>query len=159
DPVTMLHYAPDPGLNVPRVPEGPSPEDISSALRLIDQLIGDFPFEDEGSKANAIATLLTPIVRPAIESSVPMPLLDAPQAGTGKSLLCDVVSIIATGQAGRMFSAPKDEDEWRKVITTVVMSGAAVTIFDNIVRPLENPDLCSALTASVWADREMKTHN
>jgi hypothetical protein len=88
-----------------------------------------------------------------------MGLLDAPQAGTGKSLLCDIVSIIATAQAGRMFSAPKDEDEWRKVITTALMSGLSVIIFDNIVRPLENADLCSVLTATTWADREMKTHN
>ncbi|MGD0777415.1 MAG: hypothetical protein ABSC05_31745 [Candidatus Solibacter sp.] len=159
DPVTKLYYAPDSALEVPPIPEEPSREHINSALALIEQVIGEFPFEDDGSKANAIAALLTPIVRPAIEAPVPMGLLDAPQAGTGKSLLCDVVSIIATGQAGRMLSAPKDEDEWRKVITTALMSGAAVAIFDNIVRPLQNADLCSVLTASIWADREMKTHN
>jgi hypothetical protein len=103
--------------------------------------------------------MLTPIIKPAIDAPVPLAILDAPQAGTGKSLLCDVIAIIATGRAGEMFSAPKDEDEWRKVITTALMSGTSVVIFDNIVRPLESGDLCSVLTASTWADRAMKTHS
>jgi hypothetical protein len=159
DPATMLYYAPDPALQLPVLPERPTNEDIDGARSQIFQMIGEFPFENDASKANMVAALLTPIVRPAIQGSVPMALLDAPQAGSGKSLLCDVVSIIATGQVGRMFSAPKDEDEWRKVITTALLSGGAVIVFDNVTRPLENGDLCSALTASIWADRAMKTHD
>jgi putative DNA primase/helicase len=58
--------------------------------------------------------MLTPIIKPAIVAPAPLAILDAPQAGTGKSLLCDVIAIIATGRAGEMFSAPRDEDEWRK---------------------------------------------
>jgi hypothetical protein len=57
-----------------------------------------------------------------------------------------------------MFSAPKDEDEWRKVITTALVSGTSVVIFDNVTRPLENGDLCSVLTATTWGDRAMRTH-
>jgi hypothetical protein len=160
DATTALFYAPHPDLRVPPLPEHPSSDHVGIAVALIKQLIGDFPFEDEASYANMVAALLTPIIRPAIESSAPMALLDAPQAGSGKSLLCDVVSIIATGAAGRMFSAPaRDDDEWRKIITTELLSGGAITVFDNITRPLENGDLCSALTATLWADRIMKTHD
>ena len=159
DPATQLYYAPDPDLQIPQIPDQPGREHIQNALDVLDAAIGEFPYVDAASYANALAALLTPIIKPAINAPAPMGVLDAPQPGTGKSLLCDVIAIVATGHAAEMFSAPKDEDEWRKVITTALMSGTAVVIFDNITRPLENGDLCSVLTANIWADRAMKTHN
>jgi hypothetical protein len=159
DPATRLYYTPDPNLHLPTLVATPSRDHIKIALDLIDKAIGEFPYADPASYANAIAAMLTPIIKPAIDAPAPLGVLDAPQAGTGKSLLCDVIAIIATGCAGEMFSAPRDEDEWRKVITTALMSGTAVVIFDNITRPLESGDLCSVLTASTWADRAMRTHS
>ena len=128
-------------------------------MQLIRRAIGEFPYADQASYANAIAAMLTPIIKPAIDAPAPLAILDAPQAGTGKSLLCDVIAITATGRAGEMFSAPRDEDEWRKVITTALMTGTSVVIFDNVTRPLESGDLCSVLTAITWADRAMRTHS
>jgi hypothetical protein len=145
---------------MPEIADEPTRDQIQAALSILKKAIGEFPYEDgNASYANTLAATLTPIIKPAIDASAPLGLFDAPQAGTGKSLLCDVIAIIATGRAGKMFSAPKDEDEWRKVITTVLMSGTSVVIFDNIKRPLENADLCSVLTATTWADRAMKTHH
>jgi Bifunctional DNA primase/polymerase, N-terminal len=160
DPITRLCYTPDPDLRMPPIADEPSCDHINTALSRIKKTIGEFPYEDgDASYANTLAAMLTPIIKPAIDESAPMGLFDAPQAGTGKSLLCEVIAIIATGRAGKMFSAPLDEDEWRKVITTVLMSGTSVAIFDNITRPLQNADLCSVLTATTWADRAMKTHH
>jgi hypothetical protein len=159
DPMTHLYYAPEPNLRMPALDPEPSSDHIQMALGLIHQAIGEFPYADGASYANAIAAMLTPIIKPAISAPAPLGLLDAPQAGTGKSLLCDMIAGIATGRAGEMFSAPKDEDEWRKVITTALMGGTPVVIFDNVTRPLENGDLCQVLTATTWADRAMKTHN
>ena len=82
----------------------------------------------------------------------------SPQAGTGKSLIADVISIIATGCPGEMLSAPRGEDEWRKQITTALLSGTAVVIFDNVIRPLDNPDLCKVLTETLHSDRAFRTH-
>jgi len=132
---------------------------IEVALNLIDQVIGEFPFADQASKANAVAAMLTPIIRPAVDAPTPMGLIDAPEAGTGKSLLADVISIIATGRPSEMFSAPRDDDEWRKQITTALMTGASVVVIDNVTRRLDNGDLCRALTATLYADREFRTHH
>jgi hypothetical protein len=159
DPATRLYYSPDPSLSIPPLSDTPSSDHIEIALELIHQAIGEFPYADEASYANAIAAMLTPIIKPAIDAPAPLAILDAPQAGTGKSLLCDVIAIIATGRAGEMFSSPKDQDEWRKVITTALMSSTPVLIFDNVIRPLESGELCSVLTASTWGDRAMKTHS
>lgn len=158
DRETKLYYAPDQALNVPPIPEDPSRDHIDVALDLVDRLIGEFPFAEDFSRTNALAALLTPIVRPAINAPVPMALFDAPQAGTGKSLLADVISIVATGRPGEMFSAPRDEDEWRKQLTTALMSGCALVIIDNITRRLDNGDLCKCLTETQHADRAFRTH-
>jgi hypothetical protein len=159
DPETRLYYAPDPDLQVTEIAEHPSCDHIKAAVDLINLAIGDFPFVDHASQANAIAAMLTPIVKPAINSPTPMALLDAPQAGTGKSLIGDLISIIATGRPGEMFSAPCDEDEWRKQITMALMSGTAVVIIDNVKRPLVSPELCKALTETTHADRAFRTHD
>jgi hypothetical protein len=159
DSATRLYYSPDPSLSIPALSTEPSRDHIEIALQLIHRAIGEFPYADQASYANAIAAMLTPIIKPAIDAPAPLAIFDAPQAGTGKSLLCDVIAIIASGRAGEMFSAPRDEDEWRKVITTALMTGTLVVIFDNVTRPLESGDLCSVLTASTWADRAMRTHS
>lgn len=159
DPATRLYYVPDPNLRIPPLADVPSTDHIQMGLDLIHKAIGEFPYADAASYANALAALISPIVKPAINAPIPLGLLDAPQAGTGKSLLCDLIAIIATGRAGEMFSPPNDEDEWRKVITTVLMTGTSVAIFDNVNRPLRSGDLCSALTATTWSDRAMRTHS
>ena len=79
-------------LVVPPIPTHPSSQQIKQSLALIDEAIGEFPYTDTPSRANAIALLLTPLIRHAITGQVPIALLDAPQQGTGKSLLGKVVS-------------------------------------------------------------------
>jgi hypothetical protein len=158
DEATRLYYAPDPDLSVPAIPESPTAEEVRAAVDLIWQAIGQFPFVDDASKANAYAALQTPIVRPAINGSTPLGLLDAPMAGNGKSLLADLVSLIATGRAGEMFSAPKDVDEWRKSLTMALSTGTSIVVIDNVAGRLDNPDLCKALTEVQHVDRAFRTH-
>jgi hypothetical protein len=159
DAVTGLYYAPDPNLSIPPIVENPSSDQVAAALQFITSAIGEFPYKDGASWANAIAAFLTPIVKPAINAPAPLALFDAPQAGTGKSLLADVLSIVATGRPGEMFSAPRDEDEWRKQITTALLTGTSVVVIDNVNRKLDNPDLCKVLTETTHADREFRTHH
>jgi len=157
DQATYLFYAPAPGMRLPEIPEAPMIDDVDVMLDLIDSAIGDFPFVDPASKANAIASMLTPVVRPAITSPTPLALYDAPQAGTGKTLLAEVVAIIATGRAAETFSAPTDPEEWRKKITTALASGTGVVVIDNINYRLDSDALCSAITATTISDRVFRT--
>jgi hypothetical protein len=157
DPSSCLLYTPAPGLLVPDIPYAPMIDDVDAAVDLIDSAIGDFPFVDDASRANFIASMLTPLVRPAIDSPTPLAVYDAPQAGTGKTLLAEVVSMTATGRAAETFSAPSDEEEWRKKITTALATGASVVVIDNISRRLDSDSLCMALTATTIADRVFRT--
>jgi hypothetical protein len=158
DPATQLYYAPDPELKIPPISENPTQHQIEAARAALEQAIGEFPFVEQASRSNALATMLTPIVRSSIDSSCPMALFDAPAAGTGKTLLADVISIVATGRAGEMFSAPRDEDEWRKQITMALTSGTSVVVIDNVNRRLDNSDLCKVLTETTHADRVFRSH-
>jgi len=153
DTASGLFYAPGPGLNLPPIPDQPTRDQVSVAAALILDLIGDFPFVDQSSRANAIATILTPVCRPAIKGPTPMALIDATNAGTGKTLLSEVTSIIVSGREGALFSAPRDAEEWRKQLTSVLREGTATVIIDNVNYCLDSADLCKALTATVHGDR------
>jgi hypothetical protein len=155
DQITRVYYAPSPSLQLPAIPDEPGSEGVDSAVRLLDEVLEGFPFVDAASKANAYAMLLTPIIRRAIAGNVPIALVDAPQAGTGKSLLAEIVALIHTGSDAAMQPAPArgDESEWRKMLGAVLMNGNALTVFDNVDHRLQSASLALAVTASTWTDR------
>jgi hypothetical protein len=76
-------------------------------------------------RTNAIAAILTLVVRLTIKGATPLALFEATTQGTGKTLLSEVVSLISTGREAPMFSAPRDAEEWRKVLTSVLLEGSA----------------------------------
>jgi hypothetical protein len=105
------------------------------------------------SKANALALLLTPMLRSAIAGPVPLALIDAPQAGTGKSLLTQVLALIATGRSAAMMTVPAGDEETRKKITASLLSGTSLILLDNVAAPLLAGSLAAALTTETWSDR------
>ena len=174
DQDTRLYYIPALGLSIPEIPAHPGREAIERSLRLIDSAFGDFPFVEDlnaqlefvpadchdpglakhsASRANALAAALTPLVRPMVDGPTPLALIDAPAPGTGKTLLTEVISIIATGRPAPLFSAPREEEEWRKQITAHLCDGISMIVIDNVRDRLESAQLSKALTASVWSDR------
>lgn len=155
DAAMGLIYKPARELVIPCVPMTPADADVDRALALIWETNGEFPYIDGASKANALALLLTPVLRPAIDGQVPLALIDAPKAGTGKGLLADVISYVATGRATAVMTAPRDEEEWRKRLTSTLEEGATVISIDNVVDRLASPSLAAVLTAQVWRDRRL----
>jgi len=153
DSSTKVVYSPCSTLRIPRIPVNPSPQELCRAVAQIEDAIGQFPFRDKASRTNAYGMLLTPIVRPVIRGCVPVALVDANNPGTGKGLLTEVLSILHTGSPAAMKAAPQDKDEWRKALTSVIRSGNALTIFDNLDDTLKSPYLAQAVTSEIWTDR------
>lgn len=153
DVATSLYYHPSSDLIMPTIPDTPTESDVKAATALIKDVICDFPFDSEASGANAIAAMLTPIIRPMIDGLAPLAVFDKPQPGTGASLLADVIAFIATGQTAGMLGGQRKEEEWRKAITTILLYGRSVICVDNIDGVLESTSLATALTARVWRDR------
>ena len=153
DALTRLIYRPAPGVTFPPLATEPTPDAIQRALALLDEAIGEFPYVDDASKANTLALLLTPILRTAIAGPVPLALVDAPQAGTGKSLLTRVLALIATGRSAAIMTAPAGDEEFRKKITATLLSGTTLILLDNVEGPLLAGSLAAALTTDTWSDR------
>ena len=153
DPETRLYYRPGKGFEVGQIPTTPTQTDTQAAIRLLDEAVGEFPYEDGASAANVLALMLTPLVRQAVSGPVPLALIDKPQAGTGGSLLAETIAVIGSGRTAEMLGAPRDEEEWRKQITAKLAAGATMITVDNVEGSLYAPSLARALTARTWTDR------
>jgi hypothetical protein len=153
DPLTGLYFLPPPGFCAPAIPDRPQRDEIRAAVSLIEEAIGEFPYADAASKANTWALLLTPVLRPAIGGNTPLALIDKPQAGTGASLLAELVALLATGRQAAMMTAPNNDEEWRKKITATLSEGNTVITIDNVEGVLASASLAAALTSSTWQDR------
>ncbi len=147
DEASGYYLAPSPGLEVPEILDDPTPEQATAAAGLVKEAICDFPYVGDADRANAIAALLTPVLRPFIAGPIPLGLLDKPQQGTGASLLAEGITIIATGTNAGMSDPPKREEEWGKSILSDLLAGRAVIVYDNVEGRLRAPALASALTA------------
>jgi hypothetical protein len=150
DAETGLYYEPNCAVSLP--PE-PTPEDAKAAVELLMTLIVDFPFKSKEHKAAWLAYLLTPLARYAYDGPAPLALFDGNTAGVGKGLLCDIVSLIVSGRRMAVSPASPDDAELRKVITSVVLSGDPMVVFDNVSGSFGGPSLDAALTGTIWKDR------
>jgi hypothetical protein len=155
DEETEVLCRPGPAGPVPPVPERPTSADVRQAADMLREPFVDFPFVNQASRANLLAALLTPILRPLLDgANVPLMILNAPKQGTGKSLLTDIVGLISAGRKPPNMSAPTSEPEWRKQITAQLRSGEPVITIDNVKGGrISSSALERALTAERYGDR------
>jgi hypothetical protein len=146
-------YVPPPTFRLPQLPERPSNEDIAHARQLIeDDLLGDFPFISQAEKAHAFALILQQFVRRLINGPTPLYLIEKPSAGTGATLLIDVLTHIVVGRPLAAMSEGRNEEEYRKRITAKLRQMPQLLVIDNVTR-LDSPALAAALTSVEWEDR------
>ncbi|MFC2053501.1 hypothetical protein ACFLV7_04265 [Chloroflexota bacterium] len=153
DPQTGLYYSPASDFVMNPIPDHPTEAQVARAKELLLEVIQDFPFKDEASRANMLGLLITPAVRPAIEGCIPLASINAPQAGTGKSKLCEITGLISTGHEPALLPYSQESEEMRKKITSALRMSANVIVFDNISVELNSDELASALTTKLWVDR------
>jgi hypothetical protein len=151
DAATGLLYMPRRGAI--KIDSSPTREDARYAAASLFELLCDFPFVDELHRSACLAAMLTPFARFAFREPTPLFMIDANAAGTGKSTLADVIAIVATGQVMPRNAYPQSDDEMRKLITSIALSGTRLTLFDNISGALGCPSFDSALTGTTWRDR------
>ena len=151
---SRMYYAPPNGFKLLEVPQTPTPEDLSRAKELIfEELLADFPFADESSKAHALALILLPAARELIEGPTPNHLVESPSPGSGKDLLVDCCLRPSLGPHLAILAQAKAEGEWRRRLTASFKQAAGAILIGNVTRPLDSGVLAAALTAPVWTDR------
>jgi putative DNA primase/helicase len=141
DPATQLLLIDPPAMSA--IPEHPTRDDALTALRLLKDVLAEFPFaRDDGvSRAVALSAQVSTVCRGAYPI-VPVHIIDAPAAGSGKSYLLSTVSWIATGQAMPVLGAGRDEAELGKRLDAAVLTGQPLICIDNVVGELGGADIC-----------------
>jgi primase-polymerase (primpol)-like protein len=150
DAASKLFYHPT--TDIPRIPDKPTQEDAKTAAAWILDMLRDFPFDGKSSRDNYLGLLLTFVTRPLC-GCVPLALIDAPAAGTGKSLLSKIACITATGGAAAFGVQLGDESETRKNITSRLRDGPSIIVIDNVEDVISSPTLAACLTTEIWEDR------
>ena len=153
---SRTYYAPANGFVMPSVPVRPTAIDIARARDLLTkELLGDFPFTSNTELAHAVGCLILPFVRGLIRGPTPLHLIEKPTAGTGATLLTDVITYIGIGHPAPVMTEAHDEDEWRKRITAKLLTGPSVILIDNIRQWIDSSALSAAITATSWEDRRL----
>lgn len=154
DEASGVLYLPERGLHVEAVPDIPSQQDLDSAVKLVMSMIQDFPWVTPHDRANYLGCLLVPIIRAIVPPPYKMLILGAPQRGSGKSLLAQIMRQIHGG----VFRSemPREEEELRKVITTILDgTSSPVVQFDNVSGGLKSSTMDGLLTSAVHTDRRL----
>jgi hypothetical protein len=136
------------------VPVTPTPEQVQAARRfLLNDFLGDFPWEGPADKANYVGLLTTPIMRSYLRTLIPFGVVTSSMPGSGKTILTCGLGMLY-GQ--RVLTWPgSDEAELRKAITSVLADPVGVIIFDNLAEGtvIDSPALARLITDRTWADR------
>jgi putative DNA primase/helicase len=154
-PATQLIFSPLAGLDKLEVPLDPSEVEVRSAVEFIlTELLGDFPFADQSSKAHVLAALLLPFVRPMIEGPTPLHMISKPKPGSGAGLIVEIIGSIVCDRPS-LQAVPRQESERQRWLLALLMQDPGVVVLDNIQGRLEGAALASCLTSTTYQDREV----
>lgn len=145
DDESGLYLAGEPPDGYRRPAETPTDGDVYWARERLQEIVSTFPFVSDSDLAAAVAGILTALVRRLLPAA-PLTLIIAPTPGTGKSLLTDLIAVVALGRRATVLSLGDDDAEAAKRLGGVLLAGDQVVVMDNIERPLKGDLLCQVLT-------------
>jgi hypothetical protein len=130
-------------------------EPLESARMILDTLLGEFAWGDDGgrSKAVHIASMLTVFAGGIMPtgSTRPVFLYVANAEGSGKTTLAQLAGI--PYQSTPAEAAPKDEAEWQKKLLSAVISGRRLLLLDNVKGHLNSAALEAYTTSPHFSGR------
>jgi hypothetical protein len=140
------------------IPTEPSIDQARKALNILKSLINEFPFVDEhgndatgkpsASRSVSLSHMLTAAIRLSIVRA-PLHGFSATAAGSGKSLLVDTSSMIATGHECPVISPGGNPEEMEKRLGAALLAGDTQISFDNCETALGGEKLNQVLTQSL----------
>jgi hypothetical protein len=141
DPETRLYLALDETFELPRIASQPSREEAEASLEKLKDLICEFPFIGSTDRSVALSAIITAVVRGAL-TIAPLHAVRAHTPGTGKSLLVDVASTIATGRPCPVIAAGRTEEETEKRLGALLRDAVPIVSIDNVNGELGGDALC-----------------
>jgi putative DNA primase/helicase len=153
------------GVDFGTIKEHPMEDEAREALSTLKAVLAEFPFVPDdpaipvgtlgarsSSRSVALSSILTAVSRRTMRNA-PMHAYDAPEASSGKTLLANIAANIATGLDAPPVTYTGDSDEEKKTLLSLLRTGTAAILYDNVDLPFENASLCSALTEPTWGCR------
>lgn len=144
--------------SLPPVPRYPTTEQIQRAREDLWEPFAEFGWVggEEHSGAGAIAAIFDQLMVHMIAGPRPLYVFDASAvcgSGSGKSLSASVVQRILTGRSST-YEMAHDAAEQRKSITSILLKGERVVVWDNVrASNFASPPIESLLTTQMWSDR------
>lgn len=136
------------------LPVSPTRDEALASLARLNDLLSEFPFVDEASRSVALSMILSLLTRNLLDV-VPLHVVSAPTAGTGKSELASIPTRIVLGTELPVMAAGRDEAETEKRLVGAVLGGHPVTCLDNVNGPLFGDFLCQLLSQTIVVPREL----
>lgn len=109
----------------------PTEANAQAAMDRTRDLLREFHFASPGDEAAAVCAIFTAVLRPTL-GLAPAFHVRAPSSGTGKSLLCGVISRYAGPGHGLMMSYPQSAEEATKSVLASLLTSPAVILFDDM---------------------------
>lgn len=129
---------------------------VDQAVDLLREWLADFPFARQHDWSHVLGFLVTPIVRSMIRGPVPIHVFEAPQRGTGKTLLMECVARVAAGYAVSASKLASNDEERRKSLVAHLLAGSSMVLLDNVQGRVDDDTLAGILTAYPrYSDRKM----
>ncbi|MGH7886665.1 MAG: hypothetical protein ACREPG_02285, partial [Candidatus Binatia bacterium] len=124
-----FYLAPAP-LDFEPIPEKPSREEADAAVADLSVLIREFPFVSDVDRSAALSQLLTPMLRTLMDVA-PAHAIIATEAGSGKSFLTDIGSMMLNGEKAGVLLASDDFAETEKALVGSMLAGIPLICLDN----------------------------
>ena len=144
-------------MNDPEASYDSTPTPLPAAVAFFEDLLGEFPFAEDGgrSKAVAIAAILSVYCTALIPTDATKPafLYVANSEGSGKTTLAKLAALTAQSGDAPVEAAPTSEEEWAKKLLGIVISGRRVVLLDNLKGLLSSAALEAYCTSPTFAGR------
>ncbi len=135
------------------IPDKPTKKDAERALGELQGLLSEFCFASDIDRAGTLSAFLTATIRASLPLA-PMFHVKAPQIGSGKSYLCELIGAFASPKRGSPTTFPMDDDECRKLLLAEFLRAPAVIEFDNMTTDIiAHKSLCTSLTSEFLTGR------
>jgi putative DNA primase/helicase len=155
DSGSALLYILGRGQSFPSLRAAPTLQQSREALTYLDDMLfEEFPFVEKVDRSVALSLVLTALDRHAM-ATAPLHAFTSPVAGTGKSLLIDIASLLASGEITPVISQGSNKEESEKRIAAELLSGNTIVSFDNCSSEVDSELLCQALTQRELRVREL----
>jgi hypothetical protein len=146
------------GTRYPQIPTRPRLDDAHKAIQRLQEVFRNFPWvHTDVGLSSVLAAVLSLVARYAFAGNVPLFAVRSTTRGSGKGLLIDAISVIATGRQAPRWAHTLDEEEERKRLLTLGAAGDPLVHIDNVVHPLGSGPLDLAITAPTFTDRVLGT--